>query len=207
MSIGSREKKKTVRKSGRKTFLFKAVNWLLVFVLAAAIFASMAIYIAPYFDWNLNVINGGSMEPAIEMGSLTVVKPVDADDIRVGDIILFRTSSVSEIYTTHRVYEIANNEGIFSFRTKGDANEDPDSDLIKAENIIGRVWITVPYAGHFMEFIRKPVGFAIVFGIPAALLIMLEMRNIYRNAKTIRRRNLVKRSAAIKGKRLRQATE
>ena len=147
------------------------------------------------------------MEPAIKMGSLTVVKPVDADDIQVGDIILFKASSASEIYTTHRVYEIANNEGIFSFRTKGDANEDPDSDLIKAENIIGRVWITVPYAGHFMEFIRKPIGFGIVFGIPAALLIMLELRNIYRNAKTIRRKNLVRRSAEIKGKRLRQATE
>lgn len=204
MSVGSRGKKKAVRKSGRRALLVKAVNWFLMLMLAAVIFISMGIYIAPYFDWNLNVINGGSMEPAIEMGSLTVVKPVDSDDIRVGDIILFRASSASEIYTTHRVYEITNDEGSLSFRTKGDANEDPDSDLIKAENIIGRVWITVPYAGHFMEFIRKPIGFGIVFGIPATLLVMLELRNIYRNARIIRRKNMIRRA---KGNQLRQATE
>jgi signal peptidase len=196
-----------MRKSGQKTLLSKVFNWFLMLLLVVIVLVSTGIFVAPYFGWNLNVVNGGSMEPAIKMGSLAVVQPADAHEINVGDVILFKASSASDKCTTHRVYEITNNEGVLTFRTKGDANEDPDSDLVAAENIIGRVRLTVPHAGYFMEFIRKPVGFGIVFGIPATLLIMMELRNICRNARAIHRKNVIKRYKNMKDRQLRQAAE
>jgi signal peptidase len=119
----------------------------------------------------------GSMEPAIPVGSVVVIKPVDPETLKIGDIICFKLSEPTSI--THRIINITN-EG---FTTKGDANEDPDQWAVKKENIIGKAILTIPYIGYLGYFVRTPLGFILLIIIPATILIITEIRNIIKELK------------------------
>jgi signal peptidase len=120
----------------------------------------------------------GSMEPAIPVGGLVVVKPVNPETLREGDIICFRLSESTSV--THRIVNVTD-EG---FTTKGDANEDPDQGIVEKENVIGKVIFTVPFIGYLGYFVRTPIGFILLIVIPASLIIIVEIRNI---AKELRK--------------------
>lgn len=101
----------------------------------------------------------GSMEPSYPTGSLIYVKRVDADDLRVNDVITFSLSS--NVIVTHRIVEIVadeSNPSVVSYRTKGDANNDADASLVSASNIIGRVIFSVPRLGYLANYIQEPPG-------------------------------------------------
>ena len=172
--------------------LKKVFQVLATLLLVLVILACVGIFIAPRFGWHLDVVYGGSMEPAIKLGSLAVIQPVDPQDVGVGDVITYRSSTESGTVTTHRVVEVVN-DGSLSFRTKGDANEDPDVNAVPAENVVGSVWMSVPYVGYAMDFIRTPLGFGLLIGIPAALIVGIELKNIVVAVKDLRRKGRVKR--------------
>lgn len=53
-------------------------------------------------------IIGDSMTPEILMHDVILVKPVAADDIKVGDVITYTGGESGETYTTHRVFGVEN---------------------------------------------------------------------------------------------------
>jgi signal peptidase len=114
----------------------------------------------------------GSMEPAISVGSVVVIKPVDPEALRVGDVICFRFSD--SMLMTHRIVGVTE-EG---FVTKGDANEDFDVGVLAKENVVGVVVFVFPFVGHLASFVRMPVGFVLLLVVPASLVIVFEMRSI-----------------------------
>jgi signal peptidase I len=59
----------------------------LLFVLI--ILAAAVIILAPYAGWRMDTVLSGSMEPSIHVGSLIIVQPVDASQVKAGDIIAF----------------------------------------------------------------------------------------------------------------------
>ncbi|MDN8988772.1 signal peptidase I, partial [Staphylococcus aureus] len=63
------------------------------------------------------------MEPEINTGDLAIVKSIDADDVKFGDIITFKYEGK---VVTHRVVE-KNEEG---FITKGDNNNSNDTEIV-----------------------------------------------------------------------------
>jgi signal peptidase len=117
------------------------------------------------------------MEPAIPVGGIVVIKPVDPETLKIGDIICFTLTEPTSI--THRIANITN-EG---FITKGDANEDPDQWIVKKENVIGKVILTVPFIGYLGYFVRTPTGFILLIVIPASLIIIIEIENIIKEQK------------------------
>jgi len=117
------------------------------------------------------------MEPAIPVGSIVVIKPVDPETLKIGDIICFKLSEPTSI--THRIINITD-EG---FTTKGDANEDPDQWTVKKENVIGKLILTIPYFGYIGYFVRTPIGLILLIVLPASLIIILEIRNIIKELK------------------------
>jgi len=121
----------------------------------------------------------GSMEPAIPVGGIVVIKPVNPDTLKVGEIICFKIESESSTTVTHRIFNITD-EG---FITKGDANEDPDQWIVKKENVIGKVIAVIPYIGYLGYFVRTPIGFILLILIPATLIILMEIRNIIKETK------------------------
>ena len=147
----------------------------------AAIIAIFLLFYRPVSlagDTRYEPVYTGSMEPAIPVGSVVVIKPVDPETLKVGDIICFQLSEPTSI--THRIINITN-EG---FITKGDANEDPDQWIVKKENVIGKAVFTIPFIGYIGYFVRTPIGFILLIIIPASLIIIIEIRNI---AKELRK--------------------
>jgi len=136
----------------------------------------------------LKIVKSGSMEPNIPTGSLVVVKP--SSSYGIGDVITFGADTKTEIPTTHRIIGFeADDAGRTGFRTKGDANEDPDTNLVRAGEVIGKVAFHVPYVGFVLDFARQPLGFALLIGVPAALIILEEGITIVKEVKAnVRRR-------------------
>jgi signal peptidase len=130
-------------------------------------------------DTRYEPVRTGSMEPAIPVGSIVVIKPADPDTLKVGDIICFKIESESSTTVTHRIFNITDK----GFITKGDANEDPDQWIVKKENVIGKVIAVIPLLGYLGYFVRTPVGFILLIIIPATIIIIMEIRNIIKELK------------------------
>jgi signal peptidase len=124
----------------------------------------------------LFIVGGGSMEPAIPVGSLVVVARVDAQTVAIGDVVTMR--GASGVAITHRVSRIVDlTEGRF-FETKGDANKRPDAGLVPASAIVGEVGLSIPYAGYAQSYLSTGMGQVAALAALGALFIayvVLEM--------------------------------
>jgi len=110
-------------------------------------------------------VQSGSMEPAIKMGGVVLVKPMN--DYKIGDVITFGKITRTKSPTTHRIYDIKVVEGDIRYITKGDANEDPDHREVFKKEILGKVLLSIPY----------------IIGIPAIVIIADEIKKIYGEIK------------------------
>lgn len=116
------------------------------------------------------VVQSGSMEPNYHVGSLVYVKPVDAVELEVGDVITFELGG--GVRGTHRIIEVLNDEGSLAFRTKGDANEVDDLNPVSPEALVGQVKFTIPYLGFLITYIQQPPGIYVTISIVAVLLLL-----------------------------------
>ena len=144
---------------------------------------------------HLYVVLSGSMSPAFEAGSLVVVRPAEAEEIAVGDIITYREPGEGAKLTTHRVVEVEDENGL-QFITKGDANEVVDQEPVPAENLVGKVVFAIPYAGYVADFAQSPQGLVTLVIIPGILIIVFEARNLLRYAAELERQKLAGKAAA-----------
>ncbi|MFC2069668.1 signal peptidase I [Chloroflexota bacterium] len=158
-----------------KKIAWYSVLGLVVLFMAVAVF----IYASPRIGWHVNAVLSGSMEPALEVGSLVVTRPVEPEEVEVGDIITFRPVSVGEHMITHRVIGIGKNSPL-NFRTQGDASDKPDPFTVPAQNLVGKICLHIPYWGYFTEFLKSPVGFVFSIVIPGILLFVLYIVSIWR---------------------------
>ena len=127
------------------------------------------------------VVQSGSMEPAIKMGAVVLVKPMDG--YKIGDIITFGEITKTKSPTTHRIYDMKVIEGKLVYVTKGDANNAPDSKEVLKEEIIGKALFGIPYLGFAVDFAKKPIGFALIILIPAVVIIGDEIKKIIKEIK------------------------
>ncbi|OHA18800.1 MAG: signal peptidase I [Candidatus Taylorbacteria bacterium RIFCSPHIGHO2_01_FULL_46_22b] len=134
----------------------------------------------------IKIVKSGSMEPTILTGSVVVVKPQTL--YKVGDVITFGEDTPRQIPTTHRIVSIRESSGQTYFLTKGDANEEADPTETSASDVIGKVLVDVPYLGFVLDFARKPIGFTLLIGIPASLIILDESTRIIREVMLLRRK-------------------
>ncbi|SHH61499.1 signal peptidase I [Halobaculum gomorrense] len=134
------------------------------------------------------VVLSGSMEPAMSPGDVIIVDGVDAAAVQEGAVITFGGED-GGTPTTHRVVEVVERENGVAFRTKGDANEDPDQQLVTPSQLEGRVMtvgghlLVIPYIGYVIQFVQTTVGFVALFVIPLTLLVASELWNIVGSSK------------------------
>ncbi|MEA2607123.1 MAG: signal peptidase [Chloroflexota bacterium] len=124
---------------------------------------------APLVGRQSIIVGGGSMEPALGLGSAIVVKPVAAAELAVGDIVSLRVGPDRTTYT-HRIVAVVDRSDGRWIRTKGDANADPDPSLVPATAVIGRVELVVPLFGYLLALLSLPLGVMFVIGLAATLL-------------------------------------
>lgn len=160
----------------------KRVVECLALVLAIALMtAAVLTYLAPHLGWRVDVVCSGSMEPELRVGSLAVTRPIESQDILVGDIITFNPRGVTlgENLVSHRVIGIGRNSPLY-FETKGDANDKADPFIVPARNLVGKVCFHTPYAGYVTAFLRTPWGFLLALVIPGLIVIAMYIRSIQR---------------------------
>lgn len=153
------------------------VGLALVIVLMTMVVLAL---LAPHFGWRADTVLSGSMEPALPVGCVQVTRPVKPEDVKVRDIITFRSPTNGKLMS-HRVVAVQEEDQSYRFRTKGDANEDVDPYLVPAENLVGRVCFEVSHIGYAVEYLKSPLGFILLglFGIAlivAEVSTMLEVR-------------------------------
>lgn len=150
-----------------------------VLVVAAAL-AATAVFVLPrVLGWKVATVMSGSMSPAYKVDAVLAIRPVDSSSIREGDVIAFATEADRPL-TTHRVIDIRRDASGLSFITKGDANEDPDTDAVPASALRGRVVFGVPHLGLFVRTVNNPIGFGLFIFVPGLILIGLDVRNVHR---------------------------
>ena len=87
----------------------------------------------------------GSMEKEICVGDVAIIKKCNSNDVNVGDIIEYQMEGYTVV---HRIIEKRQNNGRFSFITKGDNNNAPDRDEVKEDQLIGKVIFKIKYIGY-----------------------------------------------------------
>jgi signal peptidase len=169
---------KKVEDSVRKRRVVE-VSVLVGLAVAVAVFLVFYRPVSLGGDTRYEPVLTGSMEPAISVGSVVAIKPVDSDALRVGDVICFRFGD--SMLVTHRIVNVTA-EG---FLTKGDANEELDVGVVRKENVVGVVVFVIPWVGHLGAFVRMPLGFVVLLVVPACLIIVFEVRSIMSEMKKL----------------------
>ena len=83
-------------------------------------------------------------------GDLIIVQV--QSEYRTGEIVTYPADG---FLVTHRVKAIVDENLIL----QGDANNAADANPVPAEQILGKVILTVPWLGHAALFLKTPVGF------------------------------------------------
>ena len=126
--------------------------------------------------YELLVIQSGSMEPNYRVGSLVYVKPVDAAELEVGDVITFELGN--GVRGTHRIVEVLKENDALSFKTKGDSNDHVDANPVQPQNIVGQVKFAIPFLGFLIAYMQHPPGTYIAISAVAMLLLLTILPNL-----------------------------
>ncbi|HLY65105.1 MAG TPA: signal peptidase I, partial [Chloroflexota bacterium] len=125
-------------------------------------------------------VMSGSMAPAMPVGSAAVVVPQDPADIHVGDVITVTSQEPPYPTVTHRVANISPTAGGPRFKTKGDANTQPDAWDFQYSGLAGKVVLVVPLAGYAL-FWTSTLAFRFAIALAVGLLVAwFGLRNVWR---------------------------
>lgn len=155
----------------------KEINGSAAYIILGIILAfgiNQGLALALSTDIPVVAVESNSMVPTFQKGDILVLQGVDAENLIIGDIIVFEPL-VQETPVVHRVIQI-NDDG--TVQTKGDANSKqlPFEMRIQETQIHGKVISIVPYLGWvkigMSEYILPNLHWVIM---GAVLIIVLYM--------------------------------
>ena len=155
--------------------------FLLYYFISVRIYAQKGEQYKPAFA--LYTILSPSMVPNIKVYDVIVdVNVKNPEEIKEGDIITFiSTSSLTKGMTiTHRVVQVKQEDGHYSYVTKGDANLSPDASPAPFESVQGKVLFHIPQLGRVQEFLGTKGGWLLVVVLPALYIIISDVLKIFR---------------------------
>ena len=171
-----------------------AGNIILGLILCFVLFAFL---VPSAFSGSLAIVRSSSMEPAMRAGALAVMLPIDAEDVKVGDIIAFDPpwDPDPDVTVSHRVIGVQH-DGQILFDTKGDATEDTDPYYVPARSVHGKVVFSIPYLGYAASavtgYVRTWLGFVTLVCIPMVILVGSTIRDVNRS-RNVRVKRLARR--------------
>ena len=136
-------------------FLKFILNVLIYAAIVGAIVWGLPVYLTKKLgtDYPIAAITSGSMWPVLRTGDLVLIKAVKKEDIKVGDIIVWKNSNG---FTIHRVTKLNPNTLV----TKGDGNFTED-EPVKYSDVIGKTVyrggkpFRIPYMGYVSVWSAK----------------------------------------------------
>ena len=144
---------KHVRKRDQSEFVHRVEDRSLfgtmVWGLVSIVLVWFSVGIFPIFP---TLILTGSMEPYIYPGDIVIVQTIEEkEELEVGDVIQFWAEN---IFIIHRIIDIEQD----GYKTKGDNNNTADSDLVKLEQIKGKMIGKIPVIGKPVVYFRIERG-------------------------------------------------
>ncbi len=109
------------------------------------------------------IVNGNSMEPGFHLGDLVLVRPETI--YRVGDAVTYRNEELGT-FVFHRIL----GKELDRFILKGDNNAWIDSYRPRQDEIVGKLWVSVPKFGKAIEWVRVPLHMALTIGLLVGIL-------------------------------------
>ena len=156
----------------------RVLEWVATVLLALIILAAAFLMLAPRFGMSAHPVLSGSMEPALKVGGMVVCRKIPVEEVKVGDIIGFNSPGGDKV--THRVIDVVEQDGKRWFRTKGDANEDPDPDLVAISGEkVDKVVFHLPYLGFVSRFMQSRLAFLVFICAPTLILLILFGRDLW----------------------------
>ena len=182
------------------------VKWVLNYMASIVMYAIIVILLLVGFlvllyfiDVNKNVKSGvwepplygayviisPSMHPVIKVYDAIVIKRADEADIRVGDVITYKSENPSYygIMITHRVIDTYVSNGEMRYVTKGDANVSSDQLAVREDQVYGKVVMRIPKIGYLQYFLSTATGWIIAIVVPCLGIIIYDIMKL---VKTIR---------------------
>ena len=115
------------------------------------------------FGYKPFIVLSGSMETELFRGDLAIVKKIDADKLKVNDIIAF--SDEDNYVVTHRITKIVDDNGNIKFITKGDNNNIEDDGMVDPSSVEGIYVSKISGFGNVILVMQKPITLAITLFI------------------------------------------
>lgn len=141
------------------------------------------------FGYSMFRVVTGSMEPTVPVGAVVLCKDVDIDEIKLDDIICFRSRESDHygVTVTHRVVSVEeSDDGNTLLETRGDANYTSDAYYVNEMNLIGNV---IWYSGkesiitNMLSFITGKIGFLACIVFPVVLVSGLILQGAVKSLK------------------------
>jgi signal peptidase len=148
----------------------QVVSWTVI--LAVAVVLCLAVLVPRLAGATPYTVLTGSMEPDLPPGSLVVTRPTELSDISVGDVVTYQLRSGEPTVVTHRVVAVgfdATGEPLLT--TQGDANDVADAKPVRAVQVRGTVWYSVPHLGRVNTALDGSQRQTAVYVVATALLL------------------------------------
>ena len=105
----------------------------------------LVVLVSGLFSHTLIAIGSKSMLPTYDRGDAVIFQKAKANEIKRGQIIAFEKSGR---IITHRVVAIQKQDSKYKFKTKGDANNAPDTYQVEEEELLGIVTHSIKFVGY-----------------------------------------------------------
>jgi len=147
------------------------VPWFMgaVLIVAAAV-GVVAILVPAVTGSAAFTVLTSSMQPTLPPGTFIVVRATPVDELAPGDVITFQLRSGEPEVVTHRIVEVHRTaDGEPLFVTRGDANPTPDPAPVRAVQIRGELWYSIPWIGWLTRLVTGDLRDAVVPLVAAGL--------------------------------------
>jgi len=144
-------------------------------VLLCTLLGVLALYVLARINgYQTLVVLSGSMGSTAPVGSLVVGRPLPADQVAVGDVVLLQNPGHTPVL--HRVIERSEQDGAVVVRTKGDANPSPDPESHTLRGSTITPVLVIPGLGYALAVVRTTPGWIALILLPLVLTTITALR-------------------------------
>ena len=132
------------------------------------------------------IVASGSMTEALNVGDIIIVRDSGKfNEVNEGKIIVFYSPANTNQVIVHRVKSVVTEKDQIGLVTKGDSNLSADSWIVKEENYIGEVIVSIPKLGKILRIIEPPIN----YGVAVILLILIFIVELTSSRKQSKEKN------------------